>query len=64
MPNDVYCIGRAGSYYYGVDIDDCIRQAMIIADDLKNNLSQAYVVPGKEYQFPELRKFKKDNLNS
>jgi UDP-galactopyranose mutase len=63
MGSDVFCIGRAGSYYYGVDIDDCIRQAMIIAEDLKNNRSQEYVVPGKEYQFPELKKLQeKDNI--
>ncbi len=64
MPNDVFCIGRAGSYYYGVDIDDCIRQAMIIANDIKSNRTQGYVVPGLEYQFPELKKIQdKDKTN-
>ena len=31
MPQDVFSIGRAGSYRYDVDIDDSIRQAMNIA---------------------------------
>ena len=26
MPENMYSIGRAGSYDYGVDIDDCIEQ--------------------------------------
>ena len=34
MPEGVYSIGRAGSYLYGIDIDDCIRQSMIIAKEL------------------------------
>ncbi|MEQ8666526.1 MAG: FAD-dependent oxidoreductase [Rhodospirillales bacterium] len=31
MPENVFSIGRAGSYRYRVDIDDCIEQAMDIA---------------------------------
>lgn len=31
MPDHVYSIGRAGSYRYGLDIDDCIEQAMAMA---------------------------------
>ena len=27
MPDNVFSIGRAGSYRYQVDIDDCIEQA-------------------------------------
>ena len=53
MPEGVYSIGRAGSYLYGIDIDDCIRQSMIIAKELLEG-GQEYTVPGKEYQFPEL----------
>ena len=53
MPEGVYSIGRAGSYLYGVDIDDCIRQSIIIAEELKGG-GQENPVPGKEYQFPEL----------
>ena len=37
MPEGVYSIGRAGTYRYLVDIDDCIELAMKIADDLKYN---------------------------
>jgi len=54
MPEGVYSIGRAGSYLYGIDIDDCIRQSMIIADELISG-GQDNTVPGKEYQFPELK---------
>ncbi|ABM70742.1 FAD-dependent oxidoreductase [Prochlorococcus marinus] len=53
MPEGVYSIGRAGSYLYGIDIDDCIRQTMIISEELKEG-GQDNTVPGKEYQFPEL----------
>jgi UDP-galactopyranose mutase len=35
MPQGVFSIGRAGSYRYDVDIDDCIAQAMEVADQLK-----------------------------
>ena len=31
MPDHVYSIGRAGSYRYGLDIDDCLEQAMVMA---------------------------------
>jgi len=35
MPEGVFSIGRAGSYSYEVDIDDCIKQAMEVAEKLK-----------------------------
>jgi UDP-galactopyranose mutase len=35
MPSEVFSIGRAGSYLYDVDIDDCIAQAMEVADKLR-----------------------------
>jgi UDP-galactopyranose mutase len=35
MPDRVFSIGRAGSYDYGVDIDDCIAQAMDVVEKLK-----------------------------
>lgn len=35
MPEGVFSIGRAGSYDYAVDIDDCIAQAIEIADSIK-----------------------------
>jgi len=34
MPNGVFSIGRAGSYDYNVDIDDCIIQAMEVAEEI------------------------------
>ena len=34
MPKDVFSIGRAGSYQYHVDIDDCIEQAMAVCKKL------------------------------
>ena len=34
QPEGVFSIGRAGSYRYEVDIDDCIRQAMDISENL------------------------------
>jgi UDP-galactopyranose mutase len=34
MPENVFSIGRAGSYDYGVDIDDSIEQAMEIVNNL------------------------------
>lgn len=35
MPEGVFSIGRAGSYQYRVDIDDCIEQAMDVAQQLR-----------------------------
>jgi UDP-galactopyranose mutase len=35
MPDGVFNIGRAGSYQYRVDVDDCIAQAMDVAAALK-----------------------------
>jgi len=35
MPDGVFSIGRAGSYDYGVDIDDCIEQALKVSEHLK-----------------------------
>jgi len=36
MPQGVYSMGRAGSYRYLVDIDDCIEQSMELTDIIKN----------------------------
>jgi UDP-galactopyranose mutase len=44
MPEHVYSIGRAGSYRYGLDIDDCIEQAMIMAQQVKEG--------GRDYPVP------------
>jgi UDP-galactopyranose mutase len=35
MPDGVFSIGRAGSYDYGVDIDDCIEQALEVSEQVK-----------------------------
>lgn len=34
MPEGVFSIGRAGSYRYDIDIDDCIQQAMDVMEKL------------------------------
>lgn len=34
LPSNVFSIGRAGSYRYEVDIDDCIEQAMEVASKI------------------------------
>ncbi|MGD0074510.1 MAG: FAD-dependent oxidoreductase [Candidatus Binataceae bacterium] len=47
MPEGVYSIGRAGSYRYGLDIDDCIEQAMEMARELKEG--------GREHPVPLAR---------
>lgn len=36
MPDGVFSIGRAGSYAYRVDIDDCLEQAMGMVAELKS----------------------------
>ena len=35
MPDGVFSIGRAGSYDYAIDIDDCIAQAMDVMEKLR-----------------------------
>ena len=55
MPDGVFSIGRAGSYLYGIDIDDCIRQTMLMADMLRSG-GQDHPVPGDNYRFPELKR--------
>ncbi|MDC3207067.1 hypothetical protein OA977_03815 [Pelagibacteraceae bacterium] len=49
MPKDVYSIGRAGTYTYGVDIDDCINQSMIMSEMIKSGGGDN-PIPGEEYQ--------------
>jgi UDP-galactopyranose mutase len=49
---NVFSIGRNGTYKYGVDIDDCIRQAMQVADHLKSG-SYSYCIPNKDYIFDD-----------
>ena len=49
MPSDVYSIGRAGSYRYGLDIDDCIEQAMIMIEQIEQGGGD-YPVPMSIWQ--------------
>ena len=37
MKENVFSIGRNGSYRYSVDIDDCIEQALHVAELIKKN---------------------------
>lgn len=46
MPEGVFSIGRAGSYRYHVDIDDCIAQAMLMARMLREG-GREHAVPGR-----------------
>jgi len=55
MPEGVFSIGRAGSYLYGIDIDDCIRQTMLMVETLRGG-GQDHPVPGENYRFPELQR--------
>ena len=32
MPENFFSVGRNGSYRYSVDIDDCIEQAIAVAE--------------------------------
>ena len=54
LPDGVFSIGRAGSYLYGIDIDDCIRQSFLVREIIQQG-GQDYAVPGKEYRFPEMK---------
>jgi UDP-galactopyranose mutase len=49
LPQHVYSTGRAGSYRYGLDIDDCIEQAMIMAEQIKAG-GHDYPVPMEIYR--------------
>jgi UDP-galactopyranose mutase len=49
MPEGVFSIGRNGTYRYGVDIDDCIEQAMAMAEQIKQG-GQDHAVPGQKWR--------------
>ena len=53
FPRDTFSMGRAGSYLYGIDIDDCIRQSFILKEYVATG-SWEHPVPGEDYRFPEL----------
>jgi UDP-galactopyranose mutase len=44
MPPGVYSLGRAGSYRYGLDMDDCIEQVMAMREELTQG-GQDHAVP-------------------
>jgi UDP-galactopyranose mutase len=46
MPDGVYSLARNGSYRYGIDIDNCIEQAMWLADMLRQG-GRDHAVPGR-----------------
>jgi len=49
MPDNVYSIGRAGSYRYGLDIDDCLEQALIMIKQI-NEGGRDYPVPMEKWR--------------
>ncbi len=49
MPEGVWSIGRNGTYRYGVDIDDCIEQAMLVAEQIESG-GREHAVPGKKWR--------------
>jgi UDP-galactopyranose mutase len=49
MPRDVFSLGRHGSYRYAIDIDDCIEQAMAMAEQVKAGGGE-HPVPGAKWR--------------
>lgn len=49
MPEGVFSVGRAGSYRYGLDIDDCIEEAMDMVVQLKAG-GQDHPVPSRKWR--------------
>jgi UDP-galactopyranose mutase len=49
MPRGVYSLGRAGSYRYGLDMDDCVEQAMEMRRELEAG-GQEHAVPLEEWR--------------
>ena len=50
MPKDVYSIGRAGTYRYEVDMDDCIWQSIQIKKQIEKGLYDGPII-GDEYKY-------------
>jgi UDP-galactopyranose mutase len=46
MPDGVFSLARNGSYRYGIDIDNCIEQAIWLVDMLKQG-GRDHAVPGR-----------------
>ena len=49
MPENCYSIGRAGTYRYEVDIDDCISQSLEIYEQIEKGKYSGPIV-GKEFK--------------
>ena len=49
LPKGVYSIGRAGTYRYEVDMDDCIWQSIQITQQLKKGIYDGPII-GDEYK--------------
>lgn len=49
MPGGVFSLGRAGSYRYSLDVDDCIDQAMEMARQVKDG-GQDHPVPVEKWR--------------
>ena len=43
LPDNFYSMGRAGSYLYAIDMDDCVEQAMILKKIIKDGGSKGIV---------------------
>ena len=50
FPEWTYSIGRAGTYRYEVDIDDCILQSIEIGKQIEKNVYKGPRVSGDQYQ--------------
>ena len=50
LPENFYTIGRAGSYLYQIDIDDCIEQAHELSRQVSSGIYEG-PVPCKKYHF-------------
>ena len=50
MPDGVFSMGRAGSYRYMVDIDDCIEQAFELKEILSGNAKSSHPVLLEKWQ--------------
>lgn len=51
LPSNVFSMGRNGCYRYGCDIDDCIMQAMKLAESIKVG-DRDHAVPGRDKRNP------------
>lgn len=49
MPDGVFAIGRHGSYRYAIDVDDCIEQAMAMADQIRSG-GRDHPIPGAKWR--------------